>query len=308
MSGHCIEDVFDIGDRQKINRIRDRNGGEFLLQWMRWSDRQHMKLSDRVLCWLEENNINMSAVMWTNVRMTPEQAMNYFERQKRESYPGKKISQVISQYEDYMNMCEKLHKDTRDEMVYRPRELKRRHDEAVLEIERRNAELKAEEYSKKFKEAEQVLKEIRKKYEYNGQEYFIKVPERIVEIVAEGNFLHHCAGATDRYFDRIKQRETYICFLRRTAEPDTPFYTIEVEPGGTIRQHRGMYDEEPDIEKVKPFLREWQKEIRKRMSRKDHELAKASEVKREENIRELKEKNNTRVLQGLMEDFMEAAG
>lgn len=306
--GKSIEDTFDIRDRQKINRIRDKNGGELMVEWMRWSERHHEKLSDKVVTWLLENNISTSETAWVKVRMSMEQVMNYFERQRRESYKGKSVKQVISQYEDYMSMCEKLHKDTTDEMVYRPRELKRRHDEAVLEIERRRAELKAEEYSRKFGEAEKVLQTIRDKFEYSGEEYFIMVPKRIVDIVQEGNYLHHCAGATDRYFDRIKQRETYICFLRKTAEPDTPFYTIEVEPGGTIRQHRGMFDEEPDIESVKPFLREWQKVIRKRMNKKDHELAEASRVKREENIEELKKKNNTRVLQGLMEDFMEAVG
>jgi hypothetical protein len=102
------------------------------------------------------------------------------------------------------------------------------------------------------------------------------------------------------------QRETYICFLREASNPDIPYYTIEVEPGGTIRQHRGMYDEEPGIKEIKPFLREWQQVIRKRMSKKDHEYAQVSKVKRQENIEELKAKNNTRVLNGLMEDFMEA--
>ena len=136
----------------------------------------------------------------------------------------------------------------------------------------------------------------------------IIVPQLIADIVKEGNALHHCAGATDRYFDRIKQQETYICFLRKTEEPDKPFYTIEVEPGGTIRQHRGMYDEEPDIDKIKPFLRKWQQEIRRRMKKRDHELAAVSAKKREENIADLRAKNNTRVLQGLLEDFMEAAG
>ena len=65
-------------------------------------------------------------------------------------------------------------------------------------------------------------------------------------------------------------------------------------------------DEEPEIEKIKPFLKEWQKEIRARMSEHDHKLAEISKIKREENIEELKQKNNTRVLKGLMEDFMEA--
>ena len=153
-----------------------------------------------------------------------------------------------------------------------------------------------------------MLGEIADKLAYRNDMYIIVVPKKNIEIVHEGRELHHCAGSSDRYFDRIAQRETYICFLRRAEEPDKPYYTIEVEPGGTIRQHRGMYDEEPEIEEVKPFLREWQGEIRKRMSREDHELAAASKQKREENIRELQEKNNTRVLEGLMEDFMEAAG
>lgn len=67
-----------------------------------------------------------------------------------------------------------------------------------------------------------------------------------------------------------------------------------------------MFDEEPELDKVKPFLKEWQKVIRKRMSEEDHKRAAVSKIKREENIAELKEKNNTRVLNGLMEDLMEA--
>lgn len=306
LRGRSIGDVFMIADRQKINRIREKDGGIKMLEWMRWSEENGQKISDRALEWLTANGIDIEDMEYAGEHMSVEQIMNYIERQRRESYKGMSPKAVLGQYGDYMAMCEELHRDVEDEMVYRPRELKRRHYEAVAEIERRNAQLKADEYSEKFGEAERVLTEIKDKFAYSGEQFFIMVPQRIVDIVAEGNYLHHCAGATDRYFDRIKQHETYICFLRKTEEPDIPFYTIEVEPGGTIRQHRGMFDEEPEIETVKPFLREWQKEIRKRMSREDHERAAASKIKRQENIEELREKNNTRVLNGLMEDLMEA--
>ncbi len=304
--GNTIEDAFDIGDRQKINRIREIDGGEAVLEWMRYSDETDEKISDKALRWLVKEKLDIDDMKHILDGMSVEKAMNYLQRQQRESYKGKTIKTILDQYKDYRRMCQKLHKKWNDEMIFRPRELKRRHDECVLEIEKRNAEIKAEEYSKKYKEAESVLQEIVSKFEYSGNEYFIMVPKNIVDIVTEGNALHHCAGSTDRYFDRIKQRETYICFLRKVNEPDVPFYTIEVEPGGTIRQHRGMFDEEPDIELVKPFLREWQKEIKKRMSKKDKKLAEVSKIKREQNIQELKEKNNTKVLNGLMEDFMEA--
>lgn len=122
----------------------------------------------------------------------------------------------------------------------------------------------------------------------------------------EGAALHHCVGSSERYFERIMQKETYICFLRRAEAPDKPYYTIEFEPGGTIRQHRSEYDEEPDIEKIRGFLRQWQKEIKKRLNEEDRRLAHISAQKRQQNIDELKEKNNIRVLKGLEEDFMEA--
>lgn len=308
IKGTDIEDTFRLGDRQLINRLRDRNGGGLMLAWLQWSERNRTKLSDKVLAWLEVNELWPVKMAWIKSRFSPEQAMNYIERQRREQYKKLNIRSVINQYEDYMDMCTRLKKDTSDEMIYRPRELRRRHDEAVEEINLRDAELKAEEYSERYPEAEKVLGEIADKLAYRNDRYIIVVPKKNIEIVHEGRELHHCAGTSDRYFDRIAQRETYICFLRKVEEPDKPYYTIEVEPGGTIRQHRGMCDEEPEIDEVRPFLREWQKEIRRRMSREDHELAAASKVKREENIKELQDENNTRVLEGLMEDFMEAAG
>lgn len=305
LAGGNIKEVFGLSDQQKINRIRDRDGGEKMLKWMKWSEKTQKNIKDHVLDWLLKYQVDPERGFWMEY-LTPEQLMNYMERQKSESYQGKNIRAIITQYEDYMDMCRKLHKNLSDDMVKRPRELKRRHGEAVEEYRVRQDELTAETYSEKFKEAEAVLQNVREKLEYEGERYVILVPQRIVEIVKEGRALHHCAGATDRYFDRIKQQETYICFLRRREKPEEPYYTIEVEPGGTIRQHRGMYDEEPEIEQVKPFLKEWQQVIRGRMKKQDHDLAEVSRVKREANLEELREKKNTRVLKALEEDLMEA--
>ena len=163
----------------------------------------------------------------------------------------------------------------------------------------------AEKMREKYPQAEKNLDAIRERYEYQNEEYVITVPHDLVEIIEDGQALHHCAGASERYFDRIESQETYICFLRRAESPGIPFYTIEVEPSGTIRQHRSYLDEEPGIDEIRGFLREWQKTLKKRLTQEDKRLAKISKEKREQNIRELEEKNNTRVLRGLAEDFME---
>lgn len=105
----------------------------------------------------------------------------------------------------------------------------------------------------KYPGAEDNLAAVRKIYEYTGEEYMVLVPRRLVDIAVEGNALHHCAGSSDRYFERIRNRETYVFFLRKTSAPDVPYYTLEVEPGGTIRQHRTYLDEETGIENVRGF-------------------------------------------------------
>lgn len=313
--GTTIEEIFQIRDRQRINRIRDANGGEGMLEWMQLSDRTGARISQETLMWLEKNKIAPKDIRFLENRMSPEQIMHYITRQQAEGYKGKTAKTVIGQWADYMNMLESLGRKTDDEMMYRPRQLKRRHDECVEEINaqrirdemNRDPETRrqeADKMNKRFPGAEKVLADIREKYEYGDDQYIITIPRSLMDIITEGQALHHCAGATDRYFDRIMQRETYICFLRKKEDPDTPYYTIEVEPGGTIRQHRGYMDEEPNIEQVKPFLRKWQQEIRRRMTAADRKYAAASAIKRQQNIDELKANRNTRVLQGLMEDFM----
>lgn len=314
--GATAEEVFGI-DRQKINRIREMDGGEDMVEWMRYAEAENEKIPQEVLAWLAENKITRRDVSFVGKRMRLVQIKNYVVRQQAEGYPGRSAKAVLEQWADYLSMCGRLKKHTDDELIYRPRELKRRHDEAVEEINRqrilaemeRNEELarqEAERMRKRFPGAEEILAEICEKYAYGNAEYIIRVPESLAEIVQDGRALHHCAGSSDRYFDRIVQRETYICFLRRAADPETPYYTIEVEPGGTIRQHRGYLDEEPGIEQIRPFLREWQKVIKARINEQDRHYAKLSEVRRQQNIEELIAKNNRKVLEGLKEDFMEA--
>ena len=317
--GEDICEVMHIWDRQKINRLRQEDGGINMLEWLQWADNEGKRIGSDVLAWFGKNGISNARYCRgrASMHLSPEQLMHYIERQAAESYGGmRKAGSIFEAYEDYLSMAASLGKDMSDAMVFRPRELKRRHDEAVEErnrhmeaerirMDRERAKKEAEKMEEKYPGSGAVLAQIRTKYEYEGERFRIVVPGSFCDIVSEGMALHHCVGNTERYFDRILQHETYICFLRRTEEPDRPFYTIEVEPGGTIRQHRGMYDEEPDIEEIRPFLREWQKEVRKRMREEDYEYARVSAVKREQNMEELRQKNNMRVIAALMEDLME---
>lgn len=316
-NGKTIEEVFRIEDRQRINRIREMDGGEDCVRWMQLSDERGEKIPQETLDWLICNKVDAGYVRKLLPRMSPVKIKNYVTRQQAESYPGKSVRAVMEQWSDYLDMCRKEKKDISDEMVFRPKELKRRHDEIVEEINRRRimkemkhnreqAKKRAEELRARFPGAEEVLGEVKDRFEYKNENFMLLVPETLADITMEGAALHHCVGSTDRYFERIRNHETYICFLRRREEPETPYYTIEIEPGGTIRQHRGYLDEEPNINEVKPFLREYQRVLRKRLTEQDRRHAESSAVLRLKNIEELKAKNNRRVLNALMEDLMEA--
>ena len=317
--GDDIRDVMEISDMQIINRLRNIDGGEAELNWLRWSDANGRKISQVALEWIVENHISLRESEKMLEYFSPEQMMNYVIKQRAAGYKAQKPDKIISQWTDYIGMAQLLGKKVKEELVYKPTDLKARHDEYVETIaknrkviearqDRERARRMAKDMREKFPESERILKEIKPLLEWENDKYKIIVPKSLVDIIFEGNTLHHCAGSTDRYFDRICQHETYICFLRKKDKPKEPYYTIEVEPGGVIRQHRGAYDEEPEIEEVKPALREWQKEIRKRMKKKDKDRAKESERKRIENIEYLKEhineKNNRFVLKGLEEDLM----
>lgn len=316
LTGTTLEEVFLLQDKQKINRIRDEDGGERMLEWMWYSDKTGKKISKETIAYMEENEISPKEYANYIESQSPQQIQNYLEKQRAAGYKGMKPKEVLDQWLDYLSMCVAAGKDLTDDMVLKPRDLKLRHNQAVADANQlkivkemqRNKEYraeKAEEMRKKYPEAEKNLDAIRERYEYKDEEYIITVPHDLVEIIEDGQALHHCAGASERYFDRIESRETYICFLRRAETPKIPFYTIEVEPSGTIRQHRSYLDEEPGIEEIRGFLRKWQKELKKRLTEEDKRLAKISKEKRELNIKELEEKNNTRVLKGLAEDFME---
>lgn len=313
------EEAFGIKDRQKINFIRDNDGGEDMLGWIQAIDRAGGKIDRDAIAGLASAGIRPGRVkaMGILAEMSATQVWNYISRQHRESYPDRTLSEVLEQWGDYLDMCRKEGKAMTDEMVYRPRELRRRHDEIVEQIQQRKIidSLRNNRYSlekeaagmrKRFPEAEGILDEIRERYEYEDDTYRITVPHTLMEIMLEGNALHHCVASTDRYFERIENRETYIFFLRKKSEPDIPYYTVEAEPGMAIRQHRSYMDEEPNIDQIRPFLKEWQQAVRKRLTDKDREYGRLSEVMRDENIQELRKANNTRVLMGLMEDFMEA--
>ena len=299
-------------DGAGVCRMKQLNGGVTMLEWLKVEKRTGMKVSKESIEYFEKKNLGP----WTTgvdkmlKYFSPNRLANYIQKQEKETHRA--ACEVVNEWNDYMDMARKLKKQLGNEMIYKPRNVDLAHDECLALLKREDAGKRANEVRKKFPEAEINMQMMTDKYEFSDDTYQIIVPQSIEDIIVEGGTLGHCIDRTDVYFDRIQQRTSFLVFLRKTERPDAPWYTLEIEPGGTIRQKRtvGNTQRDEDIKAFTPFLREWQKHVLRKMNESDKALAKASrEARLSEyaDLRARKEPIRRGLLQGqLLADVLEA--
>lgn len=304
LEGKTPEEVLGL-DKNAIGRLKQLNGGTVILEWLQWKKiHPEATLKTETLKDLERKRIVPSKIETMLALMSPRKCLNFVERQ--EKLMGDTPGSVIAYYEDYISIARKMGMDIRDEIVYAPKDLKLRHNQLVDEYNRHKSEFAAREMDEKWPGAQEVLNRIKNIYDYQGDGWQIITPRTLMDIVDDAHQLHHCAGASDRYYERIQREETYILFLRR--DPDRAWYTLEVEPGGTIRQKRSEYNRQPDLEVVNQYLKEWQVAVRKRLKERDKQLAAQSAQQRAEEMEALRNgtERNRQLRALLMADLMEA--
>jgi hypothetical protein len=106
-----------------------------------------------------------------------------------------------------------------------------------------------------------AVKSIIDQFVYSGEKYSIISPGTIDELDIEGNVLHHCVGS---YKNNVAKGKEIILFLRKNSDPKTPFYTIDLDTDGYIRQihtkYNGNISNDPEKDDLIAFLKEWGKE------------------------------------------------
>lgn len=275
-------------DGQRLNRLRENKGMRRFLEWLRFEKKQEWSIPDQLIQWFIEKEISPSELDFITDKMHIQQIQNYLIRQNQ--ITGKDYKYLLTTWRDYLSMAKLLGFDTEDAIVFRTRKLLQRHQEMVKLMEEKNLENQVRELEAKFPDVKSVYQEIRGKYEYlEDDKYVVLVPSGIREIVDEGRSLHHCVAGEERYYDRINRQESYIFFLRKKEDISKPYYTLEVEPGGTVRQKRTEYDrQKSDIKDIETFLKRWQDVVRKRLSDKDCTLAAESKEKRNQEFAEMR--------------------
>ena len=259
--------------------------------------------------------------------------MNYVGRVQQSSgggcwhCPGITLHDAYTLWGDYIALAEKAGQGGRVSPM--PKDLKAEHDKMLdaariaeerkkkrewAEMRQRRidaAQKEGKQYERRYKGIRQFYKTVQK-YAWKGEKYLVSVPTGIGDILFDAMELSHCVyRAPERYLDRIKSGESFLLFVRKARTPNIPYYTIEVEPGGTVRQLRTVDDDQDKhVDELRAFLAEWQEQLQDKLTPKEREAAAASRELRIEGYTTLR-KNKTIVrnghLQGqLLADVLEA--
>lgn len=149
-------------------------------------------------------------------------------------------------YYDYLCECEKLKLNLKSNEILFPKNLQAAHE--------RTSQMVDYEENKELYEKFQNRVRSLKKNQYQNSNFLIRPAATAQELKIEGEKLHHCVGG---YIRRVAEGYTAIYFIRKTLEPDNPFFTLELKNKEVVQcrtAHNLSYNTVPE---VREFVSEW---------------------------------------------------
>ena len=272
-----INEVLKL-NKQEFSRLRQIDGGQNVVQALRYEQNSGDRLTDGNLRYIDENEIDVANLILTASRtgMTMQRMLNYLKKQMDKN--EMRFEETRRLYNDYLDMAEERGMDVTDEIVSRNARMREFHDKYTEEKNREKNEKRDREVEKKFPQIRKDYKRNAEHFAFETKKYVIVVPKKASDITKEGRRQHHCVGASDQYMAKMASRQTFILFLRKKDDKEVPYYTLEVEWDGKIRQWYGAYDRQPDKEEIQSILNQWTKKIEKRQLKEQREQIKQTKI------------------------------
>lgn len=174
----------------------------------------------------------------------------------------KKTGLKISSWDwcDYVEDCKLLGLDIRKNSVLFPKNFNEVHEKLSRQRKINENEVK-----------DNAIKRIADAFRMDvmNEHLILKIAESQEDLNKESSILSHCVRT---YGDRVARGGTLIYFIRVAAEPDMPYYTLEITPDGKFIQCRGKRNCSM-TEDVKAFVDEVVKEFNKMIKKKARKAA-----------------------------------
>lgn len=186
-------------------------------------------------------------------------------------------------YRDYIEAVVYLGLDLTDTKNAFPQDLMRMHDLRIDEMHSKKAEedkkAQAELYAR-FESAAEALK----RFEIAGA-FCIVIPTSPADLKKEGDALHHCVGKMG-YDKKMADGRSFIAFLRRPENLNTPFVTLEYNLNyKRLQQCYADHDKKPQ-EDVEAFAQEWAEKVTEMLKAEEREQRRLAELAAEEEERQ----------------------
>lgn len=156
----------------------------------------------------------------------------YLQSQKKSK---KSFAARLNLYRDYLDMATSLGCNMKKKAILEPRDLKSQHDLLSSQIA---AQKQEKENSLLPQAIENGLYWWAR--EYANEDFLVVYPQTRNDFITEGQSLNHCVGSAN-YYDRHVLGRQMVFFIRRTGQPEKPFFTTEIDmEDGRIRQLYGF--------------------------------------------------------------------
>lgn len=254
--GKTVTDVLGIG-KKYVPFVQSIDPGAKQLTMIKAFLRENIEPNMELMKWCSENNVGKEDLITVPLRfMTPHKLMRYaseqFAAHRKKSYFSVgyySMGDLLSDYKDYLCMCEALEHDMKSSFVLFPNNLKAEHD--------RVNDMSQEETSKAYDRIiAKMFEKLQDRYGYTKLGLIIVPPHSAKEITREGDQLHHCVG---RYVKDVVQNNCIILFIREASSPQKPFCTVEIQDGDVV-QARIQNNASPPP-KVQKFIKLWKKNV-----------------------------------------------
>ncbi len=221
---------------------------------------KELEISDILL--IRKNNIHTMNEL-TYLKKASRNHLNYIKKYfngKTQKYIDKYLLEhsisisyfPFTEYNDYLRMAEEIGCQMERNSVLFPKNIHEAHDNLLYQYQ----EFKDKEVNDGIaKEAEKLMK-----YKFNLDGLFIVPAMNNKELIDESRVLDHCVRT---YANKVSKGETGIMFIRKEAEPEKPFVTLELK-GKKVIQVRGYKNNvsSPLDQSVIDFVHKWERKFR----------------------------------------------
>jgi hypothetical protein len=255
-NGKTITEVLGV-EKKHITFLRQVDPGIQQYEMIKEMLKEGVVPDMELMKWCSRFEVGQSEYLTVPLRfMTPYKLMKYATEQyntyrkiayNKGTYSG--VSNVLSDYKDYLLMSEALEHDMKSSFVLYPSNLREAHD-------RVNDMSKAETSAAYDRKIGKMFNGLMERYSFNKLGFTVVPPTSSKDIAREGDKLHHCVG---RYIGSMVKEECIILFIRKTSAPQKPYCTVEIKKGD-ISQAR-IQNNDPPPPKLQKFIDLWKQQV-----------------------------------------------